>query len=69
MKDKQSGGIVKTPVATWSNDRYSLCLDEWYTIYYICSDKSVNNWPKISLEKRVDRRGPVEKLVVPEVFL
>ena len=69
MKDKPLGGIVMCPLYGGSKDRYSLWLDEWYTIFYICSDKRVNNWPKINLKKRVERRGPVKNVVVPEVFL
>ena len=69
MKDKQSGGIVRFPPHGSSGVRYSLQLDEWCTIFFICVDKRVNNWPKIRLEKRVVRRGLVKNVVVPEVFL
>ena len=69
MKDKPLGGIVKFTLDSWSKDRYSLWLDEWYTDFFICSDNRINNWPKISLEKRVVRRGLVKNVVVPEVFL
>ena len=69
MKDKQSGGIVRFPPHGSSGVRYSLQLDEWFTIFFICSVKSINNWPKISLEKRGERRGSVKNVVVPEVFL